>query len=304
MLQKGIEFQNGKDADGRRRHLLAAADRHAGQRPDGVRRDGDDGHQEPQEDRQVHRPAAAAERRTRRSRRRSPATPSASSRSTTRPSAATRPRRSAPVPTCSRASPPARRACTSATRTTGARGQPYFDTVTITDFSDATAQVNALLGGQIDAMTDVPAAQVATVEAQGRQGPELQDRRLDPALHGDRHAAVRRRARAPGDAAHRRPPGHDRPDPVRLRFRGRQRPLRTRSTPATPATCRSASRTSTRPSRCSKAAGTGGPHGRPAHHQRRGRHGRSWPPSSPRRPRRPASPSTSRTTRTTTATTT
>jgi peptide/nickel transport system substrate-binding protein len=46
-------------------------------------------------------------------------------------------------------------------------GQPYFDTVTITDFSDATAQVNALLGGQIDAMTDVPASQVATVESKG-----------------------------------------------------------------------------------------------------------------------------------------
>jgi peptide/nickel transport system substrate-binding protein len=46
-------------------------------------------------------------------------------------------------------------------------GQPYFDTVTITDFSDATAQVNGLLGGQIDAMTDVPAAQVATVEGKG-----------------------------------------------------------------------------------------------------------------------------------------
>ncbi len=46
-------------------------------------------------------------------------------------------------------------------------GQPYFDTVTITDFSDSTAQVNALLGGQIDAMTDVPASQVAAVKAQG-----------------------------------------------------------------------------------------------------------------------------------------
>ncbi len=48
-------------------------------------------------------------------------------------------------------------------------GQPYVDTVTITDFSDATAQVNALLGGQIDAMTDVPASQVKAVQAQGSQ---------------------------------------------------------------------------------------------------------------------------------------
>jgi peptide/nickel transport system substrate-binding protein len=44
-------------------------------------------------------------------------------------------------------------------------GQPYFDTVTITDFADSTAQVNALLGGQIDAMTDLPAAQVRVLES-------------------------------------------------------------------------------------------------------------------------------------------
>src|SRR5690242_847274 len=46
-------------------------------------------------------------------------------------------------------------------------GQPYFDQVTITDFADSTAQVNALLGGQIDAMTDLPAAQVNTVKSKG-----------------------------------------------------------------------------------------------------------------------------------------
>jgi len=46
-------------------------------------------------------------------------------------------------------------------------GQPNFDTVTITDFADSTAQVNALLGGQIDAMTDLPAAQVTTVKSKG-----------------------------------------------------------------------------------------------------------------------------------------
>src|SRR5215472_14227896 len=39
-------------------------------------------------------------------------------------------------------------------------GKPYFDQVTIIDFTDSTAQVNGLLGGQIDAMTDLPAAQV------------------------------------------------------------------------------------------------------------------------------------------------
>jgi peptide/nickel transport system substrate-binding protein len=44
-------------------------------------------------------------------------------------------------------------------------GQPYFDQVVIIDFPDDTARVNALLGGQIDAMTDVPPAQVAIVNA-------------------------------------------------------------------------------------------------------------------------------------------
>jgi peptide/nickel transport system substrate-binding protein len=55
-------------------------------------------------------------------------------------------------------------------------GLPYFDQVTIIDFPDVAAQVNALLSGQIDAMTDVPAAQInvvkghsglATLEGQG-----------------------------------------------------------------------------------------------------------------------------------------
>src|ERR1700716_2171877 len=42
-------------------------------------------------------------------------------------------------------------------------GLPYFDTVTIIDFPDVAAQVNALRGGQIDALTDVPAAQISVV---------------------------------------------------------------------------------------------------------------------------------------------
>jgi len=43
----------------------------------------------------------------------------------------------------------------------------YFDTVTITDFSDSTAQINALKGGQVDAMTDLPANQVNAVKSSG-----------------------------------------------------------------------------------------------------------------------------------------
>jgi peptide/nickel transport system substrate-binding protein len=50
-------------------------------------------------------------------------------------------------------------------------GQPYFDQVTIIDFPDDTARVNALLGGQIDAMTDVPPAQVAVVN--GHSGTKV-----------------------------------------------------------------------------------------------------------------------------------
>jgi peptide/nickel transport system substrate-binding protein len=44
-------------------------------------------------------------------------------------------------------------------------GQPYFDTVTVIDFPDPAAQVNALLAGQLDAITDIPFAQVSVVQA-------------------------------------------------------------------------------------------------------------------------------------------
>jgi peptide/nickel transport system substrate-binding protein len=46
-------------------------------------------------------------------------------------------------------------------------GQPYFDAVTVIDFAGQTAQVNALLGGQIDAMTDIPFAQVTVAQSHG-----------------------------------------------------------------------------------------------------------------------------------------
>jgi peptide/nickel transport system substrate-binding protein len=42
-------------------------------------------------------------------------------------------------------------------------GQPYFDQVIVIDFTDDTARVNALLSGQVDAITDVPPAQVPVV---------------------------------------------------------------------------------------------------------------------------------------------
>jgi peptide/nickel transport system substrate-binding protein len=50
-------------------------------------------------------------------------------------------------------------------------GQPYFDKVVIIDFVDDTARVNALLGGQVDAITDVPPAQIAVVS--GHSGTKV-----------------------------------------------------------------------------------------------------------------------------------
>jgi peptide/nickel transport system substrate-binding protein len=42
-------------------------------------------------------------------------------------------------------------------------GQPYFDQVIITNFPDDSSKVNALLSGQVDAMADVPFAQVPVI---------------------------------------------------------------------------------------------------------------------------------------------
>jgi peptide/nickel transport system substrate-binding protein len=44
---------------------------------------------------------------------------------------------------------------------------PWFDQVTVTDFADSAAQVNALLAGQLDAITDIPFAQIDSAKAQG-----------------------------------------------------------------------------------------------------------------------------------------
>jgi peptide/nickel transport system substrate-binding protein len=46
-------------------------------------------------------------------------------------------------------------------------GQPYFDEVVIIDFPDDSARVNALLSGQVDAITDVPFAQIPVVKGRG-----------------------------------------------------------------------------------------------------------------------------------------
>jgi peptide/nickel transport system substrate-binding protein len=44
-------------------------------------------------------------------------------------------------------------------------GQPYFDSVQVIDFAAPTAQVNALFSGSIDAMTDIPFAQLDTAKS-------------------------------------------------------------------------------------------------------------------------------------------
>jgi peptide/nickel transport system substrate-binding protein len=51
------------------------------------------------------------------------------------------------------------------------KGEPKVDQVAIIDFPDDTARVNALLGGQVDAITNLPAAQIAQV--QGNSGMKV-----------------------------------------------------------------------------------------------------------------------------------
>jgi peptide/nickel transport system substrate-binding protein len=45
------------------------------------------------------------------------------------------------------------------------KGKPYVDKLTIIDFPDDTARVNALLGGQVEVIDNLPAAQLASVKA-------------------------------------------------------------------------------------------------------------------------------------------
>jgi peptide/nickel transport system substrate-binding protein len=44
-------------------------------------------------------------------------------------------------------------------------GKPYVDSLTIIDFPDDTARVNALLGGQVDVIDNLPAAQIQNVKS-------------------------------------------------------------------------------------------------------------------------------------------
>ncbi len=44
-------------------------------------------------------------------------------------------------------------------------GRPYVDELTIIDFPDSTARVNALLGGQVDAIDNLPTGQIAQIQS-------------------------------------------------------------------------------------------------------------------------------------------
>ena len=127
---------------------------------------------------------------------------------------------------------------------------PWFDQVTVTDFADPAAQVNALLAGQVDAITDIPFAQIDTAKAQGIQILEGNGGGWLPlcmAIDLDPFTDV---TRSPGVPAHGRPPGRCSSRCCRATATSRTTSS-PRSTRATRPTWRSASRTSSRPSRCS-----------------------------------------------------
>ena len=133
---------------------------------------------------------------------------------------------------------------------------PYADQLTLIEFADPTAKLNALVGGTIDYSTLLESAQVSHGEEHpGPQGRQRQDGRLEPVHHARRCEAVRRRARASGLPPHPRPPADDRSGLRRLRV-ARQRHVRAVRPGLSRRTCRSANRTSSRPSRCSSRPAT------------------------------------------------
>jgi peptide/nickel transport system substrate-binding protein len=48
------------------------------------------------------------------------------------------------------------------------KGKPYVDSVTIIDFTDDTARVNALLAGQVDAIDNLPQPQLSSIQANSK----------------------------------------------------------------------------------------------------------------------------------------
>ena len=152
-------------------------------------------------------------------------------------------------------------------------GQPYFDTVKVIDFADPAAQVNALFSGAIDAMTDIPFAQLAT--AKGHSNIKILESpgggwlplcmAVDMPPFDNVH--VRKAMRL-----HRRPAGDAGAGALGPRAR-RERPLRAvrrrlrHGAAAAPPGHRSGQG-------AAQGRRHGEPDGRPAHDRRRGRHGR------------------------------
>ena len=96
-------------------------------------------------------------------------------------------------------------------------GLPYLDEIVITDYSDQTSQVNALLAGQVNVVNLLIGRRHLRGPGRGQERPGLGRRRLEPVHHAGGHRDVQRRAHPAGHAAGRRPPADARPGLRRLR---------------------------------------------------------------------------------------
>ena len=106
-------------------------------------------------------------------------------------------------------------------------GDPAFvDELQIQDFTDDSAQVNALQAGQIQTVDNLPYNLIDTIKGARRRHAGHRHRRLGAVHHACRPGAVQRRQGAPGLPPDRRPPADDRPGAERLRLAG-QRHVRT-----------------------------------------------------------------------------
>ena len=76
--------------------------------------------------------------------------------------------------------------------------KPYVDELTIIDFTDDTARVNALLGGQVQAIDNLPTAQIGEVEGYGGYKVLISADRPVAAVHDARRRARRSPMRGSG----------------------------------------------------------------------------------------------------------
>ena len=100
-------------------------------------------------------------------------------------------------------------------------GLPYLDSVTILDFQDPTAVLNALTSNVIDCTGQLTGTQMRVLQnAPGRQGSSLAHR-SHPAFHdASGQGAVQQRQRSPGVQVPDQPSGVHRDDTGRLRHAG------------------------------------------------------------------------------------